>query len=165
MASWEMWTHSRQVHALTSSTTTIPRGPCLPTGRNSPALPQDMRRGARDGGGREPGRPAAGRQPSPALHCLRGGGSELHARSTPPPPDSSSKTAFSRSLPFQKEFSPKTRVQSPRSRHVAQRRQMLSDMLPYSPGFLTSLDHLQSSRPAPRTEHFTRLSPQRRLGV
>lgn len=37
------------------------------------------------GGGREPGRPAARRLPSPALRCLQGGGSELHARSAPPP--------------------------------------------------------------------------------
>lgn len=37
-------------------------------------------------------------QPRPALCCLRGGESELHAPSAPPPPGFSPKTAFSGSL-------------------------------------------------------------------
>lgn len=40
-------------------------------------------------------------QPRPALCCLRGGESELHAPSAPPPPDFSRKIAFSWSLSSQ----------------------------------------------------------------
>ena len=84
---WEMWANSHQVHELTLSKHYNPRraphaaGTSLPR----PAPPGACAQGPKVRGGREPGRPAAWRLPSPALRCLLGCGSELHALNTPPP--------------------------------------------------------------------------------
>lgn len=70
---------------------------------------------------------AAQRPLSPALYCLRGGESEHHAPSAPPPPDFSLKPAFSGSLsPQEFWILPATvlGVQRPKSHHIAQRRQI-----------------------------------------
>lgn len=72
--------------ALTLSLHYNPQRLGTPEGATSPALPQGMRTRPGAGGGREPGRPAARRLPSPALRCLQSCGSELHAWNAPPPP-------------------------------------------------------------------------------
>lgn len=65
-----------------------------------------MRTGAPAGGGKGTRTSAAQRPSSPALCCLRGGESELHAPSAPPPPDFSPKPAFSGSLSPQEVLDP-----------------------------------------------------------
>ncbi|XP_060222491.1 basic salivary proline-rich protein 1-like [Meriones unguiculatus] len=89
---------------------------------DTPALPESMRTEAPDGGGREPGQAAAQRPASPALGCLRGGESELHAPSAPPPPDFSPKPAFSGSQSPQEVLDPSLHCPRGAETHIPPRR-------------------------------------------
>lgn len=95
-AFWELWVPEPAGSGCAQ--TTIPRRPCNPRDWTHPPSLKACAVEIRLVGGREPGHPAAQRPPSPALCCLRGGESELHAPSTPPPPAFSLKPAFSGSL-------------------------------------------------------------------